>query len=110
MLVRGFDCPRPEAGAESSRAMNSGIRDNHCGGKVGDFLKPHLRDGSRMSVVPVYFTIYAALVGLVERLLTAQRAVPTADTTALAREVHQRVYRLSGLTPEDIRLVEGAVT
>ena len=38
---------------------DSGIRDNKYCGSVGDFLKPHLRDGSRMSVVSAYFTIYA---------------------------------------------------
>ena len=38
---------------------NSGIRDNHYCGTVGDFLKPHLRDGSEVSVVSAYFTIYA---------------------------------------------------
>ncbi len=38
---------------------NAGIRDNHYCGSVGDYLKPHLRDGSRLSVVSAYFTIYA---------------------------------------------------
>jgi hypothetical protein len=38
---------------------STGIRDNHYCGSVGDFLKPHIRDGSRMSVVSAYFTIYA---------------------------------------------------
>ena len=27
---------------------NSGIRDNHCCGSVGDFLKPNIRDGSNL--------------------------------------------------------------
>ena len=38
---------------------DSGIRDNKYCGSVGEFLKPHLRDGSRLSVVSAYFTIYA---------------------------------------------------
>jgi len=37
----------------------SGIRDNYYCGKVADFLKLHIRDGSKMSVVSAYFTIYA---------------------------------------------------
>jgi hypothetical protein len=37
----------------------SGLRDNHFCGKVGDYLKPHLRHGSELSVVSAYFTIYA---------------------------------------------------
>ena len=40
-------------------ASNSGIRDNHRRGLVADFLKAKIRDGSRLSVVSAYFTIYA---------------------------------------------------
>ena len=38
---------------------HSGIRDNHYCGSVGDYLKPNIRDGSQMSVVSAFFTIYA---------------------------------------------------
>lgn len=38
---------------------NSGIRDNHYCGSVGDFLKPHMQEDSKLSVVSAYFTIYA---------------------------------------------------
>ncbi len=44
--------------------------------------------------------------GLVERILAAKRANPAADTTALEREIDQRVYRLYGLTPDEIKRVE----
>lgn len=47
-----------------------------------------------------------ALVGLVERILAAKRANPDADTTALEREIDERVYRLYSLTPDEIRIVE----
>ncbi|MBU6400956.1 MAG: Eco57I restriction-modification methylase domain-containing protein [Verrucomicrobia bacterium] len=47
-----------------------------------------------------------ALVRLVERILTAKRAAPDADTTALEREIDERVYRLYGLTADEIKLVE----
>ena len=40
-------------------ATNSGLRDNHTRGTVADFLKGEIRDGSRLSVVSAYFTIYA---------------------------------------------------
>lgn len=36
-----------------------GIRDNHSRGKVTDFLADKITDGSRLSVVSAYFTIYA---------------------------------------------------
>ena len=37
----------------------SAIRDNYRRGTVGDFLKDTIREGSRLSVVSAYFTIYA---------------------------------------------------
>jgi hypothetical protein len=37
----------------------SAIRDNQGRGKVGDFLKNCLKDGSTLSFVSAYFTIYA---------------------------------------------------
>jgi SNF2 family DNA or RNA helicase len=37
----------------------SGIRDNHKRGIVADFLKSHIRQDSRLSVVSAFFTIYA---------------------------------------------------
>jgi hypothetical protein len=47
-----------------------------------------------------------ALVGLVEHILAAKRAAPSADTSALEREIDHRVYCLYGLTPDEIKLVE----
>ena len=48
------------------------------------------------------------LVALVERILSAKRANPSADTAALEREMEARVYRLDALTPDEIQLVEEA--
>ncbi|MEI7867900.1 MAG: helicase-related protein [Candidatus Methylumidiphilus sp.] len=40
--------------------MNSfGLRDNHTHGKVAEFLVDKIQNGSRLSVVSAYFTIYA---------------------------------------------------
>ena len=36
----------------------SGIRDNHTHGKVGDFLRQKIKSGSKLSIVSAYFTIY----------------------------------------------------
>jgi hypothetical protein len=46
-----------------------------------------------------------SLVALVERILAAKRADPAADTSAWEREIDERVYRLYGLTPDEITLV-----
>jgi hypothetical protein len=48
-----------------------------------------------------------ALIAAVDRILAAKQANPTADTTALEREIDQLVYALYGLTPEEIAIVEG---
>jgi len=38
---------------------NSGIRDNYKRGSVADFLREKIKEGSRLSIVSAYFTIYA---------------------------------------------------
>ena len=49
---------------------NSGLRDNHSRGSVADFLRAKTQDGSRLSIVSAYFTIYAydALKAELERM------------------------------------------
>jgi adenine-specific DNA-methyltransferase len=42
----------------------------------------------------------------VNRILKAKQANAAADTSAWEREIDQRVYRLYGLTPDEIHLVE----
>ncbi|MDO8447021.1 MAG: helicase-related protein [Deltaproteobacteria bacterium] len=39
--------------------LQSAIRDNQGRGKVGDFLKERIQEGSKLSFVSAYFTIYA---------------------------------------------------
>ena len=41
------------------RPNGSGLRDNYSRGSVADFLREKIRDGSQLSVVSAYFTIYA---------------------------------------------------
>ena len=44
---------------------------------------------------------------LVDRILAAKQRDAEADTSALEREIDELVYALYGLTPEEIKLVEG---
>ncbi len=44
---------------------------------------------------------------LVNRILAAKEAYPAADTSAMEREIDEIVYRLYGLTPDEIAIVEG---
>jgi hypothetical protein len=46
----------------------------------------------------------------VERFLAAKKIDPAADTSAIDREIDERVYRLYGLTKEEIAIVEGRLT
>lgn len=45
---------------------------------------------------------------LVDRILTAKQRNPEADVSTLEREIDKLVYALYGLTPEEIKIVEGA--
>ena len=50
------------------------------------------------------------IIALVDRILSAKRKNGNAaDTIALEREIDQQVYALYGLTPEEIKIVEGAI-
>lgn len=42
-----------------SPSNSSGLRDNHTRGTVADFLRGQISDGSQLSIVSAYFTIYA---------------------------------------------------
>ncbi len=48
------------------------------------------------------------VVALVTRILAAKAADPSADTSTVEREIDEIVYRLYGLTKEEIAIVEGA--
>lgn len=40
-------------------SSNSGIRDNHSRGSVGDFLRQQLKPGADLDLVTAYFTVFA---------------------------------------------------
>ena len=44
---------------EDTLQFPSGIRDNRERGTVGEFLQDHIENGSSLSIVSAYFTIYA---------------------------------------------------
>jgi hypothetical protein len=49
----------PDISAAPLRTPASGIRDNYTRGSVAEFLRDKIRDGSELSVVSAFFTIYA---------------------------------------------------
>ncbi len=48
----------------------------------------------------------STIVELVDTILTIKRDNPDANTSTLEREIDERIYRLYGLTSEEIRIVE----
>ena len=55
------------------------------------------------------FNIYKQIVDIVDKILTAKKANPQADTTALEAEIDRLVYELYDLTEEEIQIVEESV-
>lgn len=47
------------------------------------------------------------IITLVDRILSAKKTNPQADTTTEEQEINQLVYKLYNLTPEEISIVEG---
>ncbi len=45
--------------SDKKHSLQSGIRDNHFRGKLGDYLKSQIKPGSQLFVVSANFTIYA---------------------------------------------------
>ncbi|MDW7979567.1 MAG: hypothetical protein RMH97_03260, partial [Verrucomicrobiales bacterium] len=60
----------------------------------------------RLPVPDVPLEKQQPIIALVDKILAAKRADPNADISALEREIDQHVYRLYGLTPEEIEIVE----
>ncbi len=54
--------------------------------------------------------VQSEVAALVDSILAAKRADPSADTSALEAEIDEKVYGLYGLTPEEREIVEAAVT
>lgn len=52
--------------------------------------------------------LQSQVIVLVERILVQKAVNSAADTSALEREIDELVYRLYGLTADEVKLVEGA--
>jgi adenine-specific DNA-methyltransferase len=79
-----------------------------------DFLRANRRsnihlypdDWKKLPIPDVPPEQQTPIVKLVDEILAAKRANPQADVSAWEREIDERVYRLYGLTPEEIKIVE----
>jgi hypothetical protein len=62
---------------------------------------------SQIPIKKVNRKIQSEIVKIVEPILIAKHKDYTTDTTALEKEIDEMVYKLYGLTEEEIRIVEG---
>lgn len=57
--------------------------------------------------IPKDFSSQKPIIEIVEKILSAKKANPQADTSVLEREIDKKVYELYGLTDEEIKIIEG---
>ena len=82
-----------------------------------DFLRANRRsnihlypdDWKKLPIPDVTPERQTPVIKFVDQILTAKRADPKADTADLEAEVDQLLYRLYGLTDEEIAIVKGAI-
>lgn len=70
------------------------------------YLQTHNENLSEIPIPDPTSAERTALEGQVDRILKAKQANAEADVSALEREIHDRVYRPYGLTPEEIAIVK----
>ena len=63
---------------------------------------------SQIPIPSIKPTQKASISKLVNQILNAKRTNPDADVSDLEKRIDQIVYLLYGLTPEEIKIVEGA--
>jgi adenine-specific DNA-methyltransferase len=72
--------------------------------------QPQIRKAGieRLPIATVSLSQQSGIARIVRGILQAKAADPAADTSALEREIDDLVYKLYGLTAEEIAIVEGA--
>jgi hypothetical protein len=75
--------------------------------KEDTFPQIMIRDILRFSVPNVSNTVTQNIEKSVEKIITAKKSDPKADTSALETEIDRLVYQLYGLTEAEIKIVEG---
>jgi adenine-specific DNA-methyltransferase len=81
----------------------------HRGKRKGEVLEMFQIPLSEIPVKCIDRDTQKPFVNLVNKILSARKHDPEADTTALEREIDRLVYELYGLTGEEIAIVEGTV-
>ena len=72
-----------------------------------DKLFPHIQKNQLDSIPVILPNDVSPFESLVNKILSAKKENPAADTTELEREIDGLVYGLYGLTEEEIKIIEG---
>jgi adenine-specific DNA-methyltransferase len=80
---------------------------NVCPRVRGDFMRFKTIYVSQIPIPQATSEQQSEIENLVERILKQKKANPDADVSELEEEINQIVYRLYGLTDEEIAIVEG---
>ena len=79
----------------------------HQGKRKGEALELYQKPLSETPIPEIPPGIKTRLVSAVDRILSAKQRDAEADVSGLERKVDELVYALYGLTPEEIKTVEG---
>lgn len=79
----------------------------HKGKRKGEMLELYQKPLTEIPVKRVSVREQRSFIDKVDRILAAKQRDAKADTSALEREIDELVYALYGLTPEEIKIVEG---
>jgi hypothetical protein len=84
--------------------LNVKFKDKHL---AGGYLAINKSTIEELPLIEVSCARQRPLIDWVEQILAAKKRNAEADTSALEREIDELVYALYGLTPEEIKAVEG---
>jgi adenine-specific DNA-methyltransferase len=73
----------------------------------GDLLELYGQPLSELPIRKVDIIVQKQIVTIIDEIFIAKKDNPTADTTNLEKCIDQAVYKLYGLTEEEIKIVEG---
>ncbi|MBQ3754322.1 MAG: Eco57I restriction-modification methylase domain-containing protein [Prevotella sp.] len=89
--------------------LNSSLMDWFFGfiGKVKGRVREYFNNPlSQIPIKGCSSVVQETIIKLVDKILSAKRSNPSADTSALESEIDRLVYQLYGLTDEEIKIVE----
>lgn len=79
----------------------------HRGKRKGEMLELYQKPLSEIPIKKISSADQQPFITVVDQILSAKKKNPNADTSALERQIDEMVYKLYGLTPEEIEIVEG---